>query len=139
MPAGERRNLMLGGAALLLLGLAAYLYFSRSGVKADFPREYTVDGMCLACQTPARVSAPLAEHEPLVCPACEARAVYGWWYCYDCNKQFIPNLVPSADGGPPRLPVVPVCTGCRSARTGAFISDDPEQEPLGKVALPKWP
>jgi DNA-directed RNA polymerase subunit RPC12/RpoP len=139
MPASGRRNLLLGGLAVVLLALAAYLYFSRAGTGADLPDQYTINAVCLACQQEARITASMGERQPLVCPHCGERAAYSWYYCFNCNKLVIPNLEPAPGGGPPRIPIIPHCPIC-GAEVGSYMPEDPLQKPTSEHApLPKWP
>jgi hypothetical protein len=57
----------------------------------------------------------------------------------ECKKRFIPRLEIRNDGGPPRIPIVPTCTGCGSMKTCGLIVDDPLMPVEGDVPLPKWP
>lgn len=133
-----RRNIVLGGSVIVLFALAAYLYFSRAGAQAELPQEYTIDGVCLACQQEARITASFDEPAPSACPHCGERAVYPWMYCFDCKKRFIPNLE-QRGSGPPRYPIVPSCRACGSRNVGQYVPEDPLQKPIGDAPLPEWP
>lgn len=139
MAGSTRRSLVLGATAVVLLALAAYLYFSRADAgSAALPDEYTVHAVCLACRQEARISAPIRQSPPLVCPHCGERAAYSWFYCERCRKRVIPNLQPAPDGGPPKIPMIATCRLCGSP-VGTYIPESPEHQPIGDAPLPEWP
>ena len=134
-----QRNSGLGLLAVALLGFAGYMFVKRSGGREAFPSVYRLEGVCLACKQDCEATYKQGERLPAVCPHCRQRAVYQWSYCFECNKRFVATPVPSPDGGPPKPPVVPVCTACGSGRTGAYVPNDPEQRPVGDAELPTLP
>ena len=130
------KSAVLGGVALVVLGGAAYLFF-KPRAAVSFPTRYTIEGVCLACHAQDRVDAKLTDPPPHRCSKCGQSAIFGWYYCQDCKKRFVPNPVKSADRI--SLPVIPSCGGCGSQRVSQYASDDPEQTPAGDAPLPKWP
>ena len=138
MGSSAKRNAVLIGIAAALIGLAAYRFVSAPGTKPDYPKRYTVQGVCLACKLDSEATQNVSERPPLECPKCRQRALFFWFYCPDCKKQFVPDLQRRADGTP-GLPVVITCPGCRSAHGAQYEPKDPEQKPVGKLPLPKWP
>ena len=119
------------------LGTAAYLTIRSQG-SGQLPDVFTIQGVCLACQKEGEAKFEAEENPPLVCPLCGERAVFEWMFCQTCKKRFVPILETDPDGGPPHLPVVPVCLACGSNRTGSYIPQRPGYESEGDV-LPKWP
>ena len=134
-----QRNFGLGLLAVALLGFAAYMFVKRSGGREAFPSVYHMEGVCLSCKQEGEATYKEGERPPAVCPSCRERAVYQWTYCFDCNKRFVATPVPAADGGPPKPPNMPFCTACGSGRTGAYVPNDPEQQPVGDAELPTLP
>lgn len=130
---------MLGVVSFGLLGLAAALYLARAQAEAEFESTYTMDGICLKCGEEVVASYDAGNRAVGWCPNCQTQTVYSWLLCEDCKKRFIPNLVASRDGGPPVPPIVPICTGCGSNNTGAWLADFPGMESVGDVPPPKLP
>jgi hypothetical protein len=135
----QRRNLILGGVAAGLIVLAVILLVVIPRGKAELPQEKIVHGVCLACREHAQLRVPLRELEPYECPECGERAVYQWWFCFECKYRFVPNLVRPAGGGPPHVPFAPACPNCKGNMCGAWVADDPAYQPAGEAELPKWP
>lgn len=133
---GEQKNAILGAVSLLVIGVAAYLYF-RPSQTVTFPTTYRIDGVCLACKAEQNSTADLKSPQPFECSSCGEKAVFSWLYCNDCKKRFIPDI--TVDNGTYRLPIMPSCTGCRKTNVTQFASDDPDQHPVGDVPPPKWP
>jgi hypothetical protein len=138
MESGKKRTVILLSVAGVLLAVAAYRLFTGSRATAVLPSQYTVEGVCLACKGESRATQSVRERPPLECEKCKARALYFWFYCPDCGKQFVPELERRSEG-PPALPIVIRCPGCKSARGTQYEPNDPEQKPTGKLGLPKWP
>lgn len=134
-----KRNILLGSVAVGIFGLAAMLYFTRSNVGAQFPSRYTMEGVCVKCGEQVEAQYDAGEIPVGSCPRCGTQTVYAWMFCFNCKKRFVPNLVPSSKGGPPMPPVVPVCTGCGSNHTGAWVPDDPERVSVADLPLPALP
>jgi predicted RNA-binding Zn-ribbon protein involved in translation (DUF1610 family) len=136
---GSRRNLILGGVAVVILGVAAVLYVTRAGSgKAELPTQALTYGVCLACQQDVEVAHGMTEQAPFVCPKCGARAVYPWFYCLECKKRVVPHLEKVAGADYPVLPVVPVCPACGASRLRAYRPDI-GIETSGDAPLPPWP
>ena len=129
-----QHSMLLGGLAVGLLGAAAYLFFTRGSSRAEFPTQYSIDGVCLSCKSECKTFFNEGETPPLICPNCDQRAVHQWSYCFECNRRFV--ATPAADGKPP---MIPICTDCGSGRTGAFDPVDPRQQPTGDAKLPPFP
>jgi hypothetical protein len=133
------RNIVLGAAAVLMLAVAAWMFWGYATSSDALPSTFTLDGICLACKKEAHVAIQAGEREPCVCPTCGERAVYGWQHCSECGFRFIPELVPAADGGPPRVPPIATCANCGSSATGAYFPQDPPVQVKGDAPLPPWP
>ena len=103
-----QRNLGLGALAVALLGVAVFVFATRTGEREAFPNVYQMEGVCLSCRQEGRASYKQGERPPAECPNCGQRTVYQWTFCFECNTRFVATPVPSNDGGPPRPPVVPV-------------------------------
>lgn len=132
----NQKNAVMGGLALVVLGIAGYLFF-RPTETVTFPSTKRIDGVCLACKAEQNTTADLTSPPPFVCDSCGSSAVFSWMYCNACKKRFIPHI--TMQDGVPKLPVIPACTGCGSTNTTQYATDDPDQAPVGDVALPKWP
>lgn len=135
----KTRNLALGSSAVVMLAVAAWLFWGYATRSGSLPSTFVINGVCLACKTEARVAIQADEREPCVCPSCGERAAYGWQYCSKCDFRFIPKLVPADDGGPPRVPPIAVCPNCGSNATGAYVPQDPRVRLKGTAPLPPWP
>ena len=136
MSSGQR-NAILIGVAVVALAVAVTL-MARSRIAGSTPTQYTVRGICLACQAEAETTQPLAAEPPFVCPKCGKQAVYPWFFCYDCQKRFIPDLVRPRPSEPLRIPSWPSCpcSNCRSTHVGQY--DPLLHNPVGDAPLPKW-
>lgn len=133
-----QRNVVLGAIAVAAIVVAIVL-FARGGAQSRaVPKDYTIEGVCLACREEAQITQPLGEYAPFPCPHCGKQAVYPWFYCYDCNRRFVPELVRPEPNGPLRLPMGPRCTACRSNHVGQYDPQWPTQHPIGDAPLPKW-
>jgi hypothetical protein len=135
-----KKNLLLGGAAVVLLGAAGVSLVTRTGsARAKFPTGYVVQGVDLETKTDVTIHATNKETAPFVNPATGKRTVYPWFFCEECKWRFVPALVPSRTGGPPKLPMIPACPKC--GRSGTPWSPDfPEQaETTGDAPLPAMP
>lgn len=133
------KNLILGAAAVVILGLALLLYLWRTPDKSQFT-EFVAPGVDLETGQEVRVTYKLGERAPFLNPATGKRTVYPWYFCEDCQKRFVPELVPSPDGGPPRLPPIPTCPLCGGSRAGVWMPDYPDHaQPKGDAPLPKLP
>lgn len=136
----QTRKIVLGSAALAIIALAVVLYAVRGGADAELSNRFTIRGVCLETGQEVVVTYTVGERAPFVNPATGRRTVYTWYYCRDCNKRFVPELLPASDGGPPRLPVIPACPLCGGTNMTGWTPDDPDQAaPAGDAPLPKWP
>jgi hypothetical protein len=133
-----QRNAILGGVAVVALVVAGYMFFGGPGRSGAVAEVFTEQAVCLACQREAEVSHRAGEAAPWKCPHCSEVAAYPWLYCHDCNKRFVPQLVPGQNGEPPRMPGFPRCPLCRGQNFGTFLPGTPGQEPTGDAPLPKW-
>ena len=135
-----QRNLILGILAVALLAYSGYRIFGqRRGVRTlNIPEEITQNGVCLACKQEVEVTHPLRQRPPYVCPVCGERAVYIWWYCYECHYRFIPTLEKDENGvlRPTRFPRCPHC-GCTTV--GEYNPEMGRQTPEADYPLPPWP
>lgn len=135
-----KRNIIYGGGAVLLLALAVVLFAWRGGSGANLPAELTARCVCLETHQEFTLKYGVRDAPPLVNPNTGRRTVYPWWYCPECNKRFIPDLVPDPRGGPPKPPPIPSCPLCGSNRVGTWDPAIPEQaNPDGDAPLPELP
>ena len=130
------RQTLMGVVAVVLIGAAVATYVLMQPPPIE-PDHIYLNGVCLACQKPVTATYKPGGGPPLVCPECGQQAVYQWCYCQDCEKRFVPRMSPTADGSPPRPPIVPACAQCGGVRTGTW--DDALYESKGDVPLPPWP
>lgn len=132
------RQLLMGGGAVVILGIAALVFFSRSaGTKA--PSEtFTLDGICLNCKVPVVATYHASERQPAICPKCNKRAVYDSFVCEQCKLRFVPRLEDAGDGGPPKMPIIATCPKCGGMRNEGFIAKDPEHQATTLAPLPPW-
>jgi hypothetical protein len=133
----DRRNLILGGVAVLLLVVAVGYYVSRPSASAELPRETKVSGACLECRQHVQVVADLRAPRPFECPRCDARAVYPLFLCRDCGKHSVPKLERRGDAELPKIPIMPSCLSCGSVNVGNYLGT--EIIPAGELVLPDWP
>jgi len=137
----NRRNLILGSVAALLIAVAVVYTLTRPKVGADLPREISANCACLACKQPVQIVARTKEPRPYTCPKCGQRAVYPLYQCHACGKVFVPNLVTYEDEEFPEqypaIPVVPSCSTCGSTNVGAYIGQEPVA--ADQLVLPPWP
>lgn len=133
-----KKNLVLGTAAVVLLLAAGVLLVTRGGsAQAKYPTGYVVQGVDLETKTDVTIHATNKEVAPFVNPATGKRTVYPWYFCEDCKLRFVPALVPSRTGGPPKLPMIPACPKCGHSGT-PWSPEDPEQAtPAGDAPLPE--
>lgn len=134
-----QRNLILGGVAVLLLAIAAFVTFGGFGRGGEVPRENVSYCVCLATGEEITVHHRLDEHPPFACGENGPRAAYPWLYCYDCNMRFVPELIRHRDTGEFVYPSHPVCPNCGSTSCGAYVPGLPTQDPVGDCPLPPWP
>ena len=135
----QTRNFVLGAVAIVALGAAAFLYARGSGGGSMLPREYKMKGVCLACQKEGEYTIAARTAAPYKCKECGKEAVYPFYYCFNCKKRFVPDLVRLQPGGPLRLPPETKCPcpTCQSTDIGQWVADA-TQAPTGTAPLPKW-
>lgn len=136
----SQRNVLLGGIAVVLIAVAAVVYATRTRPSFRVPDQFGFKGVCLACSQESDATQAANESPPALCPHCGKAALYPWFFCYDCQKRFVPDLVRPQSDGPLRLPAWPKCPcrGCRSGNVGPWDPEMPTQQPVGDVPLPKW-
>lgn len=128
------------GIAVVAITLATILFLRNASDHRKYPQELTVDGVCLNCkqEVKARVQAT-SDFAPYDCPSCKDTSVYPWFYCDNCRKRFVPELIPGAGkNGKPALPIAPKCTACKSNLVLQYIPGF-SSPPVGDTPLPKWP
>lgn len=133
----DRRNLILGCVAGVLILVAIVYYARRPSASAEMPREIKASCACLACGQHVRIVAEVVDVPPYDCPDCGEQAAYPLYVCRDCGKHSVPNLMRRGDDEFPSLPVVPSCTACGSANVGAYTGS--ETIPSEELVLPAWP
>lgn len=131
-----QRNVLLGGIAIAAIAVAVII-FTRTGPAAR-PESFAFNGVCLSCQKDVKQVVPLNEYAPFTCPHCATQAVYPWFYCNECNRRFVPDLVRPDPAGPWRIPQGIACRACGSGNVGSWDPDFPTQQPIGDAQLPKW-
>ena len=133
----DRRNLILGALAGVLLLIAIVYYATRPSAKGRIPREIRANCACLACRQHVRLEAKVVDPLPYECPECGERAAYPLFLCRDCGKYFVPNLERRGDRELPALPIMPSCAACGSRNVGAYAGD--ETIAADELILPPWP
>lgn len=137
MKSSVTRNLVLGGIAAACIAIAAWRFFQERNAGA-LPSEYTVKAVCMTCRAEVECTQTLRTRPPLPCPKCSAKTAVPWFYCPDCKKRYVPRFVKGEDGVV-RMPIVPACSGCGSARGQPYEPNDPEHKPTGDVPPPALP
>lgn len=136
----KQRSLLLVIVLVVVAGTAGVFYLNRSGDEVRVSRDLLTSGVCLACQKEAEVEHGLEESAPFACPHCGEQAVYPWFYCEDCNRRFVPQLVRMAGSAAPTVPPAGViCTACRSAAVTQYVPGLTPEPPGDDVPLPRWP
>jgi hypothetical protein len=131
------KNLILVGLSVVIFATAGAIGFWATRGKPRFAELYLINGVCLSCLWDGEASYKANEGQPAVCPSCNKRAVYEWYYCQDCRKRFVPALDRSTN--PPTVPPFSPCPGCYCTNVGAWDPRFPEQAvPRGELPLPKW-
>jgi hypothetical protein len=134
-----RRNVLFGTLGVVAVATLIFLLVVRRGAAPTIAADFTVFGKCLACEYAGDVNYPRNERAPYACPQCQEHAVYPLYFCNDCKLRFIPELVRSQVGEPPRLPREIRCPSCDSTN---WMSCDPRlmtEEPAGDAPWPRWP
>ena len=134
----RRRNLILGGIALVCFAVAGYVFVATGSSRGPAPGEYIEHCICLACQQEVVLRHGADEIAPYRCPHCGQAAVYSWYYCYDCGKRFVPKPLMREPGGPLRPPATVICGACGSRNVCAYVPELLSEEPKGNAPLPKW-
>ena len=83
------RQFVLGAIAVVLAGVVAVYYFTRSPAGPAPTGDVTLDGICLACQQDVMAHYKVGEEMPALCPKCGERAVYDAFYCSACKLRVI--------------------------------------------------
>ncbi len=133
-----QRQAVMVAVIVVGFGATAYSLFGRKS-GPTIASKFTEAGVCLSCQAEGVVTYPRGEPAPHRCPKCGTPAFYPWYYCYDCNKRFVPALVQREPGGPLRLPLGVACTSCGSGSVTPLLPNQPEYEDAETAPLPKWP
>lgn len=136
MESEQKRNLVLGGLAVVVLAGAGYFFFSGKKPAAQL-ETYNYRGACLACKQSVDGTMRYDEQFPLKCAKCSKAAVFPWYYCYACKHRFIPP--PAQDGGKLHLPIGPACAKCKSTNVGQFDPELGTQQPVGDLPPPDMP
>jgi DNA-directed RNA polymerase subunit RPC12/RpoP len=133
----NRRDLILGVIAAVLIIAAIGYYSSRPSVTAELPQEIKLNAACLACRQHVQMVAGLRDPKPYECPECSERAVYPLLLCRDCGKHFVPNLERREESEFPKMPMMPSCPSCGSVNVGSYLGT--ETIPADELVLPAWP
>ncbi len=134
----RQRNLLLGGGAVIVVAVVMILIAARSGGSATLPKAFTVHGICLACQKESDVTQTLGTYAPFKCLHCGKSAVYTIFFCRNCKKRFVPDLVRPDPAGPLRLPMGARCPACGSTDVCQYDAAMPDQHPVGDAPWPAW-
>ncbi|MFO0837060.1 MAG: hypothetical protein U1D55_00915 [Phycisphaerae bacterium] len=104
-----RRRLAVGALGLGLIGSAAWLYAALTSADPKVPPGTRVAIVrCDSCGADERITRPIAEAGPAICPHCGKHTARELWRCRSCGADFVPN-----DGS--RLVA---CPKCRSTAVG---------------------
>jgi len=134
------KNLLLGAAALVMLGVAGYLFITRGSAEAEFPTHYTVQAVCLETKDEFPITSQVTDRPPFKNPKTGRLTLYPWYFCNKCQYRFVPELTRFPNDNLPRLPVIPTCPNCGSQSAGSWVPSDPQQaKPAGTAALPALP
>ena len=133
----KKKNLIMGAIIVVAGAIAIYQFFG-SSAKPEFPTDYTVQGVCLACRAESPLTQGIRVRPPFDCPKCSVKAVCPWYYCPTCKKRFVPPPEKGSDGVL-RMPIVPSCPGCKGTNSAGYDPSDPEQTPGGDFDLPALP
>lgn len=136
----EKKNILLGCGAVLVLLVAGAMYFRTSSGALPTISKFRAAAVALDTKQELTVSFKPDEPPPWVNPATGKRTVYPWWYCLDCKYRFVPPLVPNPNGGPPSSAGRSNCPHCGSANTTGWRPEELEPEkPAGDAPLPTLP
>lgn len=131
----QMKNVWLGVAGVLALGLAGWRFFS-TDKQFKMATEFKTNGVCLVCKADNEAVFRKGENEPLKCPSCSEQAFYSWWYCNECHYRFVPDLLKDGTNTPKPNPFAK-CAHCNCPSVAKF---DPEFHTVKNSApLPKWP
>jgi predicted RNA-binding Zn-ribbon protein involved in translation (DUF1610 family) len=133
----DRRNIILGAIAGVLILVAIVYAATRKGAGADLPTEFKANCVCLACRQQVRIESRVVDRSPYECPKCGKRAVYPMFVCRDCGKYGVPKLARREGDEFPSIPMVPSCSACGSQNVGGYTGTD--IIPAEELALPDWP
>jgi hypothetical protein len=135
-----QRNVLLGIISVAAISVAAYMFTSQRAGSQPGSTQATTHGVCLACEQESVVQHALGEYAPFACSQCDELAVYPWFYCYECQKRFVPALHRPKPGEPLRLPMSARCPSCGGGDVGLYDPMLPTQETVvGDVKpLPNW-
>lgn len=133
------KQMLLGVGAVVILVVAGWLYFSRSG-DVEVLTTFELQGVSLATGEDVTANYTDQERPPLVCPTTGERSVYPWFVDPVTKRRFVPQLVPQPDG-PPKLPMIPVSPDGNTGQPYYPQDWGPEVgEELGEdYPLPEWP
>ena len=133
----DRRNVVLGAIAGILILVAIVYTATRKGTGADLPTKFRANCVCMECRRQVRIEAKVVERSPYECPECGKRAVYPMFFCLECGKRGVPRLERREGREFPSIPMVPSCSACGSQRMGAYLGA--ETIPAEVLVLPDWP
>ncbi len=138
--ANTTKQWAMGGFAVAALAVACYLLIGRSGAQAKYPSEKVVHCKDLKTGEERVVRTAVADPAPYRNPGTGERTLYPLYYCFECKHRFVPAPVPDPAGGPPKPPMIPVCTKCGASNSQPWFPEDPElAHPAGDADLPKLP
>ncbi len=131
----NKRNLVLGGVAVVLIAVAVYMFLPRRNVRTPL-QNYNAHGICLNCKAESPFTADLRTPAPFRCPSCGEEAVYPVLSCGDCGTRFVADLQ-RFPGQPPRSNPFPTCPKCNCTTVSAW--DPAAASATDPPILPKWP
>ena len=138
MAINQRQSLFIVLGVLVVVAGGFYLLTGTKAAPGD-PKKLSEDCVCLSCKAESMIAYPREEAAPHRCPKCGEQAAYPIFYCFNCKHRFVPALLPSGQGGPPRVPASVVCPKCGNSNVTPFLPNEPMFTPVGEILLPRWP
>ena len=132
------KNAILGAIATLALAAAAYLLFSGFGRQKALADRFESHAICLDTKQECVIEHTSTDAPPWKSPHSDKNSAYPWYFCFRCQRRFVPKLQRDAEGVM-RLPAFPSCPACGSMSFGSFNPDDPIMaERKADAKLPNW-
>lgn len=130
------RNMLVGAAVVVVLGLGVYWFVSPRKTATN-TQQYHWTGACLACKEHVSGDQDAGSSFPAECPKCKEKAAFAWYFCIKCKTRFIP--MPARDEvNRPIAPYDPICISCRSNNVMLWNDQIPEHAAAKDAALPAF-